>query len=338
MKTIRGPQRDCELIVPQTGYRARFAGHRATVPDRIAEKLLTLPGFSIVDDQPIRRGARICLIRDGGLGDVLLLQPLLRKLREIGCRVMLATQPAYGPLFDGLNLIDRAIPMSSYPDPSEWDAVVDLCRYVENEENNGRFVHRAIAFAQACDVEIGHDQLALECSVTDYEERRAHLWLRGRPVGYVWQSNGRNRNWSECQHRRVISASIEAGYDVAIFRHDRLFLNMPRVIDLSGRFENLRIVAALLSQCGCVVTPDTGLFHLASALGVPTVAYFGSTPAEYRSTHRSLTVLNNPDACSEFPCRRAVCTNRDEHGMPRCLAVAPERIVEAVHAAYLVRS
>ena len=55
-------------------------------------------------------------------------------------------------------------------------------------------------------------------------------------------------------------------------------------IDLTGKTGLLQL-AALLERCTLLVTNDTGTMHVATAVGTPVVALFGSTPP---LTHRSL--------------------------------------------------
>jgi heptosyltransferase-2 len=82
------------------------------------------------------------------------------------------------------------------------------------------------------------------------------------------------------------------------------------VLDLAGRLPLLASAAAL-ARCDVVLTNDSGLMHVAAALGVPAVALFGSTApqlgfAPYRSPARVLGVEG-------LPCRP--CTHV---GRPAC--------------------
>ena len=52
--------------------------------------------------------------------------------------------------------------------------------------------------------------------------------------------------------------------------------NQLRVIDLTGK-TTLGQALSMISQCNVFVTNDSGLMHVSAALGVPTVAIFGST-------------------------------------------------------------
>jgi ADP-heptose:LPS heptosyltransferase len=55
--------------------------------------------------------------------------------------------------------------------------------------------------------------------------------------------------------------------------------------------------AACLSHARCVVAPDTGVLHLAAALGVPVVGLYGATSAALvgpRSTTGEPTILQKP--------------------------------------------
>ncbi len=76
-------------------------------------------------------------------------------------------------------------------------------------------------------------------------------------------------------------------------------------VDLTGRTELLQL-AALLERCHLLVTNDTGTMHMATAVGTPVVAIFGSTDANitgpWGEGHR---VIKKDVSCS--PCLKRVC-------------------------------
>ncbi len=77
------------------------------------------------------------------------------------------------------------------------------------------------------------------------------------------------------------------------------------LIDIAGR-TGLGEAIALISRCDLFVTNDSGLMHVAAALGVPTVAVFGSTNPQTTSPmgERTVIVRRTVD-CS--PCLKPEC-------------------------------
>ncbi len=65
----------------------------------------------------------------------------------------------------------------------------------------------------------------------------------------------------------------QIGEDIAVH------INSSSILNMMGRI-SLRESMALMSRCRLFVTNDTGPMHVASALGVPTLAVFGSTDPE----------------------------------------------------------
>jgi ADP-heptose:LPS heptosyltransferase len=104
----------------------------------------------------------------------------------------------------------------------------------------------------------------------------------------------------------------------------------PHVRSLVGRL-TLRQTAAALAGAGAVVANDSGLGHVAAALGVPTVLLFGPTPAAALGRFPpNVAVLHADLACAPcwFGARFAVCGGRID-----CLdRLTPSRVIEAVHA------
>jgi heptosyltransferase-2 len=98
-------------------------------------------------------------------------------------------------------------------------------------------------------------------------------------------------------------------------------------IDLAGA-TTLREAVALIACCRLFISNDSGLMHVAGALGVPTVAIFGSTnPATTSPMGKDNIVVHKDLPCS--PCLKTTCPQDfacmdqisidDVYGAVRCL-------------------
>jgi lipopolysaccharide heptosyltransferase II len=75
---------------------------------------------------------------------------------------------------------------------------------------------------------------------------------------------------------------------------------------LAGR-TTVRELAACLEQARLVVTNDTGILHVAAAIGRPVVALFGPTSPALTgplSDPSRTAVIHHPDCCPRIPCYR----------------------------------
>ncbi len=79
----------------------------------------------------------------------------------------------------------------------------------------------------------------------------------------------------------------------------------PGAVDLSGRLD-LKALGGFVSRCAAFVANDSGPMHIARALGVPTLAFFGSTDPEMFAFegHRVLFAGVPCAPCSFFGRRR----------------------------------
>jgi len=94
---------------------------------------------------------------------------------------------------------------------------------------------------------------------------------------------------------------------------------------------SLMELAALIGRCRCFVVADTAPLHIAAALGVPTVALFGSTdPARHAPPSSTLRVLRQPLPCA--PCYRPACYRVGRGHMECMRALTVDRVYEAVCA------
>jgi heptosyltransferase-2 len=98
------------------------------------------------------------------------------------------------------------------------------------------------------------------------------------------------------------------------------------VASLVGRDEPA-LLPALLAELDALVAGDTGVSHLAAAVGTPVVALFGPTDPALTAPRGRATVLTHPVPCA--PCYYRACPI--EH--PCLDGVTAERVVDALGAA-----
>jgi len=118
-------------------------------------------------------------------------------------------------------------------------------------------------------------------------------------------SGGRHKQWPAQNFAEVARRAAEIGAGSAAI------ILGPADQDLAGCFGSLRMieagelslldVARILSQCDLYLGNDSGITHLAVALGLPTVAIFGPTdPRAWAPRGDQVVVLNKEMACA--PC------------------------------------
>jgi SAM-dependent methyltransferase len=98
---------------------------------------------------------------------------------------------------------------------------------------------------------------------------------------------------------------------------------------LVGRL-TLEEMAALLSLCSCVVSTDSGPFHIAGVLGRPGIGLFRASRPEHARRYPSISPVVAPDLAD---CRRSCSWDRCRWSPCRQMsAILPETVLEAVQA------
>ena len=147
--------------------------------------------------------------------------------------------------------------------------------------------------------------------------------------GTTWAS----KHWPESYWNELAARVVAEGYQVWLpwgsdlekARAERIARSGPGIQVLPR--SSLSELAARLRTVHGVVAVDTGLGHLAAALGVPSVSIYGATNPALTSTHGD----GQLHLAAQFPC--APCLRRDcnykaaSAVTPACYAtVAPERV------------
>ena len=149
--------------------------------------------------------------------------------------------------------------------------------------------------------------------------------LLGLSPGANWETKG----WPAERFAGIARRALGAGLQVAVQgsaregRLGRLIAQLaPGAVDLSGTLD-LRGLGGFISRCKALVANDSGPMHMARALGVPTLALFGSTdPAMFDFAGHSVLFAGVPcSPCSFFG------RSRCPRGHFRCmLELSEERV------------
>jgi heptosyltransferase-1 len=147
-------------------------------------------------------------------------------------------------------------------------------------------VPRAMHFAQRC--------RALAAAALGYPCQGTPRWtLRTAPPAYAWPdrpvvvvlhaTSREDKLWPEARWRTLIGGFADAGFATVLpwgsaserARSERLAAGIGHA--LVPPRQSVSALAALLARAALAVGVDTGLTHLAAALGTPTVAIFTAT-------------------------------------------------------------
>ncbi len=131
---------------------------------------------------------------------------------------------------------------------------------------------------------------------------------------------GQSLQQSAIRNLLVIEGPAEPGLGAALIEA----LPVPQVT--VARCQPLGQLAALLSLCRAYVGNDSGISHLAAALGVPCVVVFGPTsPNQWAPLGPRVTVLSDTSGC-------AACVQMKAEGH-RCLEnISPDDVLRVVSA------
>jgi len=128
---------------------------------------------------------------------------------------------------------------------------------------------------------------------------------------------GEAKRWPEKHFATLASDLIKEGADVWIFGGNgdqqtaQAIIDSSasgtrdRIVDLTGK-TSLMDVVDIMGQCLCVVSNDSGLMHVASAIGCHTIVLYGSTSPDFTPPlSKRVDIVNLSLDCS--PCFKRTC-------------------------------
>ena len=291
----------------------------------------------LLDLAELRAAGRLTVRRDAGLGDCLMILPGLRAVREAapGVHISFEAPRAYTGLLERFREVDAALPLERARGRAP-EVFANLSGFVERHPEAWRR-DRIDLFAEALGVAVSGElpgYCALKSDLVWAREwigRRLPGPLSG-VVGLALRGIYRHRSWPMHNVYRLAEMLVDAGVGVIMFDGEREAPRMPhRGAGVAHAYGlPLEMVAALVVRCDAVVSPDTGLLHLAGMLRVPTAGIFGAVHPDLRTKHyrRHVSLI-----AEELPC--VPCCEGPRHSSceVECMAaIAPEMVWERLRA------
>lgn len=274
---------------------------------------------------------RILVLRALGMGDLLTAVPALRGLARARPehRLLLATPGWLAPLVELIEVVDEHVRVGEL---EPLPAPVRGCDLAVNLHGSGPQSHelllatdpdRLLAFrhpavpashdAPAWDPEshevarwcqlLAHDGIEADPGELDLAPPRRAAPVRSGVTVVHPGAKAASRRWPPERYAAVAAAERAAGREVVVTGStDEQVLagevasraQLPRTAVLAGT-QDLHALAATIAVAGRIVCGDTGVAHLATAMGTPSVVLFGPTPPsvwgppdERRDRHRVL--------------------------------------------------
>jgi heptosyltransferase III len=267
------------------------------------------------------------------IGDAVLSSGLLSHLieRYPEARLTIAAGPIAAPLFEAVPQLERLeviekLPWSAHWLPfyaavafRRWDLVVDLrgsalawlLRAGERRvmAKGDERMHRVRQLARLFHLEPPPSPRVW--TAPHHERSASTLISPGAPVLAIGPAaNWRGKEWRSERFATLVQRLTAAdgllpGARVVVLAaaHERgqatpvlAAIPLDRQIDLIGRVD-LLTAAAVLRRCALFIGNDTGLMHIAAAVGTPTLGLFGPSPSDqYAPWGRRAALVHSTDA------------------------------------------
>ena len=166
---------------------------------------------------------------------------------------------------------------------------------------------------------------------------RARLGLSGHYIAIVPKGTGANREWP-AEHIAHLAERVEEEFGIPLVHvgttADRALSARVQLLAKRGYLSlvertSLDELVAVLAGADVVVAMDSGPMHIAAATGVPLIALWGPTPADFLPLGSRVSIVRASSRC-ECPNQRT-CSFADGPG--RCFVeLRPEDVVRAIRA------
>lgn len=279
----------------------------------------------------VDRKLKQLIIRDAGIGDLLLLEPIIRKLHEKGNRniSVLTRYPevyAYNPHIDFVHKMQTKENISSVKN-SEYDSVDDLRSYSETHTDR-RKKHRTDIYNTLFNLDIEDKEPRVY-----FDKKEKELLKKDKKKTYIGLSINASHRYRKYENADGLIQHIldqDKNNVVVLFDNVRsLQIKHSRIIDLQGK-TSIRDAINYIRSLDYMIAVDSGLMHIALSLHIPTVCIFTIITADLRLryyTGQYEVVSADIDCIGCGDWHMASCKKiGKEHSVAPCMDISPDHI------------
>lgn len=244
-------------------------------------------GISICDHPEMffaKRSLKQLICRDAGIGDLLLLEPVIRQLYENDKRdITIAC--CYPDIFKNNYHISNCIEMQGKYDIKQidyekYDAWEDLRSYSETCNNRDK-KHRTDIYNEKWEVDIKDKEPRL------YFDKKEKSKLKKKDkydyIGLQMDASHSYRRYEKNEELIKYILDIDKKNVVVLLGHCQYvkIKKNKRIIDLQGN-TTIREVINIIRELDYMIAVDSGLMHIALTLHIPTVCIFSIITSDFR--------------------------------------------------------
>jgi heptosyltransferase II len=189
------------------------------------------------------------------------------------------------------------------------------------------------------DLDLGKN-LKLYLSKENVEKASFLLKTDSKKVAFIMETSSARQGrclpfeyWKDIAEKLIEKYNCEiilTGTAQNIENANKITAVSKRVSSFCGEF-NIAESSALLSKCSLVISGDTGPLHIATALGVPVIGLYGSSPVSRTGPWgQNCYTLSSYQKC--VPCNRRKCRFllKDEVYTPCMKEITPEMLLALI--------
>lgn len=198
-----------------------------------------------------------------------------------------------------------------------------------------RFVHLAKAANERWDIN-DFPYPRLQCSAEDVTNTLFELAMPkpDKPVIVLapGAAYGDSKRWPWQHYATLAQSLLQQGHAVWLFGSPKEYellqqINVAseeqcQVLDKASLTQKID----LMSLAKCVVSNDSGLMHVAAALGIPTLGIFGSTSPAFTPPLGEATLVIEQSGLDCRPCFKRSCQFEDERKLQCLHAITPQHV------------
>jgi ADP-heptose:LPS heptosyltransferase len=273
-----------------------------------------------------KNGHKVTIIRDMGMGDVLMMMPTVQAIRSKfpNLKMRYAVKEIYVPMFRDFGV--QTIPIEQMEGKH---TVIDYRGYSERAEDR-RFNNRIDVYANYARLQLEDRSIRLRVYRNERMDMRVRLQEMGRDeskplIGVAVRGSTAVRTIPEKILREFVDMAIREGFQVILFDHEQIGWTGENIIDATGAFSIRELVTAV-SMCDVTVSSDTGIYHVANAVETPAVVVFSTIDPDLRVRYyEKVSVIWHGNDKPGCPCFDAGC-----HALPCLNSIRPQEILDAV--------